>query len=359
MTDRAPSPGMRSLHRLGLASWSLLGVVALVVVAATALGALRGIVVPLVVAAILGTVLEPLVELLERRGVPQVLATMVAMLVAIALAAGTIGVIVAGFIQQLPEITRELVAGWESLVAWVRSLEIDSLWLERARTSFQQHAPQLGYGVLGAVSSTFSGAISFIVGAFFALYFLFFVIRDLRLFPAWLARTTTLDAALVAEVTGVAKQSLRGYFRGTAITAVVTAPIFMVPLLLLDVPLAGPIFVFYFFMSFVPYIGAWITGIFAVLIAFGSGGASDAAILAVTFTISNGMIQNVVNSWALGSALKLHPMSVLLATLVGGAAAGLMGMVLGAPLLSAVVGSVRVVKAHGAAGSVSPPAPAG
>lgn len=346
MTSGAGLPTFRSLQRLGIATWSILGVVALVVVVGIAMGAIAGIVVPLIIAVILGTVLEPMVEAMERRGVSKILATAAAMLVAIALTVGTFWIIVAGFIEQLPEITRQLRVGWDSFVAWGRTLDIDSLWLERARASFQHYAPNLGQGLVGALSSTFTGAISFIIGSFFALYFLFFAIRDLRGFPDWLARVTALDARMVAEVTDVAKHSVRGYFRGTAITAVATAPIFMVPLLLLGVPLAGPIFVFYFFLSFVPYVGAWITGIFAVLIAFGSGGASDAAILGVTFLISNGMIQNVVNSWALGSALKLHPMSVLLATLVGGTVAGLMGMVLGAPLLAAVVGSLQVVRRY-------------
>lgn len=97
-----------SLDRLrhwGLASWSVLGIVALTVVIAIGLGAVSGIVVPLVIAAILGTVLEPLVELLERRGVPTTLATVLALLVAVALAGGMVALVVWGFLQQLPEIS--------------------------------------------------------------------------------------------------------------------------------------------------------------------------------------------------------------------------------------------------------------
>ena len=105
------------------------------------------------------------------------------------------------------------------MVKWARSLEIDSVWLEQARIAFQNYAPKIGQGALGAVSSTFSGAVSFAVGSFFAVFFLFFVLRDARGFPAWLARVTRLDPGLSEEVIGVARQSLRGYFKGTAITA--------------------------------------------------------------------------------------------------------------------------------------------
>ena len=90
---------------------------------------------------------------------------------------------------------------------------------------------------------------------------------------------------------------------------------------------------------------------FVILIAFGSGGTTAAAIMAVTFLISNGTIQSIVSSWALGSSLRIHPVMVLLATLVGGTVAGLIGMILGAPLAAAVSKSVRVVRAARNAGN--------
>ena len=160
------------LQRVGLTSWLLLGIIGLIVVILLALGAVSGIVIPLVIAVILGTVLEPLVEALERRGVKPLLATIAALVVALALAAGTVAIVVSGFIQQLPEISKQLLDGWQSMVNWARSLEIDSVWLEQARIAVQNYAPRLGQGALGAVSSTFSGAVSFAVGAFFAIFFL-------------------------------------------------------------------------------------------------------------------------------------------------------------------------------------------
>ena len=89
-----------------------------------------------------------------------------------------------------------------------------------------------------------------------------------------------------------------------------------------------------------PFLGAWITGAFAVLIAFGSGGPTAALIVAISLLVSNGTVQSAVSSWALGSSLKMHPVMVLLATLIGGVVAGIIGMVLGAPLLAAAQNSI-------------------
>lgn len=332
------------LRRLGRSSWALLGTIALVVVAAAAIGAIRGIVVPLVIAVIVGVVLEPLVEWLERRGLTPTLATVVSLLVAVAVAVGVLLIVVWGFLRQLPEISAQLMLGWVSLVEWARGLELDAVWLERARLAVQDSVPAVSQGILGAVSSTFSGLLSFGVGTFFAMFFLFFVLRDARTFPQWLARVTRLEPDAVDAVTSAAKDSIRGYFKGIAVTALITAPIFMVPLLLLKVPLAVPIFILYFFLSFIPFLGAWLTGAFAILIAFGTGGASAALIVALSLLVSNGTVQSAVSSWALGSSLRIHPVAVLLATLVGGTIAGTLGMILGAPLVAASKRAAEALK---------------
>lgn len=335
---------LATLRNIGATSWFALGIIALAVVIAMAVGAISGIVLPLVIAVIVGTVLEPLVMFLEGRGIPRTLATVMGLLTAVVVAGAVISIIVWGFVQQLPEIYQQLALGWKAFLGWGRSLEIDALWLERGRATASEYAPRLGQGILGAVSSTFSGAVAFAMGTFFSIFFLFFVLRDGRRFSGWLSATADLDAELVGEVDTLSKESLRGYFKGIAVTAIVTAPIFMIPLLLLNVPLVGPIFILYFFLSFIPYVGAWLTGAFAILIAFGSGGATVALIVAVSLVISNGTIQSAVSSWALGSSLKMHPVAVLLATIIGGTIAGLIGMVLGPPLLSAVTRSLTAVR---------------
>lgn len=343
----APGPvAFARTRELGWTSWMVLGIIALTIVVATALGAISGVFVPLVIAFIIGCVLEPLVRALERRGVRSVLAALVALLVAVLVAAGTIVVVMRGLLGEVPEISRQLVSGWNALVTWVASLDIDSTWLERARQAAEEYAPRLGHGAFWFATSAFSSVVSFAIGAFFAFFFLFFVLRDGQLFPVWLARAAHKDQALLVEVDTIAKDAIRGYFKGTALTAIITAPIFMIPLVLLGVPLLIPIFLLYFFLSFIPFVGAWLTGVFAVLIAFGSGGAKAAVIVLLSLLISNGTIQSAVSSWALGSSLSMHPAAVLIATMVGGTVAGILGMILAPPLLSAVFRSLKAIRAR-------------
>lgn len=314
------------------------------VVVAAALSAVSGILIPLVIALVLGVLLEPVVEALRRRRVPATLAAALTLLGCIAVLAGTVAVVVRGLVVQLPEIHGQLVNSWDALMAWIELHDVDSRWLDHARSLLDGHSSQLGQGILGAVTHTFYGAVALVMGTFFSMFFLFFSLRDSRMMQDRLTRLTPIRAGEITEIMSVTRQSVRGYFKGTAITALLTAPIFMVPLLLLGIPLVAPIFVLYFFLSFVPFIGAWLTGAFVVLIAFGTGGPTAALIMAITFIFSNGTIQSAVNSWALGSSLQLHPAVVLLVTMIGGVVAGVLGMVLGAPLLASVVKSVAILR---------------
>lgn len=344
VTTHSNQAGLARLKQLGGASWAAIGIILLAVVIAGGVSALSGILGPLVIAVILGTLFEPVVDWLVRKKMPRALAAAIVLIVALAVAVGIVMVVIQGFIQQLPEISQQMLNGWTQVLNWLRSLDLDPAWIEQARKAGTEYLSQASHGAVGFVTGTLYGAVMLGVGLFFALYFLFFVLRDGRVFPAWFARVTSQDEVLVAEIDTNVRESLRGYFSGTAVTALITGPIFVIPLLILGIPLVIPMIILYFVLSFIPYVGAWLTGAFAVLIAFGFGGPSAALIVSLSLLISNGPIQNAVNAWALGSSLKLHPVMVLLSTIVGGAIAGVLGMVLGPPVMSALQKAFATVR---------------
>jgi putative heme transporter len=107
--------------------------------------------------------------------------------------------------------------------------------------------------------------------------------------------------------------------------------------LVLGVPNAGAIAVVNFVAAYIPYIGAWSAGAFAVLIALGSEGPETALAMAVIALLANGALQQVVQPIAFGAALDIHPLAVLIVTIAAGALFGTIGLVLAAPLTSAAV----------------------
>jgi predicted PurR-regulated permease PerM len=132
-------------------------------------------------------------------------------------------------------------------------------------------------------------------------------------------------------------RSLRGYFLGVTIVAAFNGVVVGIGALVLGVPLAGTIAVVSFVTAYVPYIGAFVAGGFAVVLALGSEGPTTAAIMLAIVLLANGMLQNILQPIAFGATLGLNPLIVLIVTLSAGALFGMVGLVLAAPLTSAAV----------------------
>ena len=157
----------------------------------------------------------------------------------------------------------------------------------------------------------------------------------------WLDRHVGLPHPVAETISGAVIRSLRGYFRGVTLVAGFNGVVVGLAALVLGVPLAGTIAVVTFVTAYVPYIGAVVAGAFAVLLALGSQGTGVAIAMLVIVILANGLLQNLVQPFAMGSALHLNPLVVLVVTIGAGCLFGMLGLVLAAPLVSA---AVRIAK---------------
>ena len=335
------------LRRAGIVSWLFLGILLATSTILSIIATVSGLIVPLLVALVIGIVFRPLVDILEQHHIQRNTGTVLTMLLIFMGVAFLIMILLRGFIDQGAEIVRQLQIGWESLENWLLQFEVDEEVMESLSTTAQNALPALSQGIIGLLSSTFSSIAAFLIGAYFSLFILFFILRDGPEIDLWLARQFNLKPETGKAIVADTSRSIRLYFRGTAITAAITAIVVAVPLIILEVPLVGSILILYFFTSFIPYIGAFIGGAFAVIIAFGSGGAQTALIIAVAVTISNGALQNAINSWVLGTTLKMHPLVVFLVTITAGIIGGILAMILAVPLTAVLLQTISRLQDEG------------
>jgi len=154
---------------------------------------------------------------------------------------------------------------------------------------------------------------------------------------AFIDRNLGVPALVATTITSNVIRSLRRYFLGVTIVAAFNAVVVGIGAYLLDVPLAGTIAVVTFVTAYVPFIGAFVSGAFAVLLALSSQGTTTAAIMLVIVILANGLLQNIVQPIAFGSTLDLNPLVVLIVTIGFGCIFGMVGLILGAPLTSAAL----------------------
>jgi predicted PurR-regulated permease PerM len=166
---------------------------------------------------------------------------------------------------------------------------------------------------------------------------LFFLLKDGPQLRAWVERNSGIPPAVARVITRETLRALRGYFGGVTAIAAFNALVIGLAALIIGVPLAGTIAIVNFLGAYVPYLGAWIAGGFAVLVALGGQGTEAAIAMAVVALLANGALQQLVQPLAFGAALDLHPLAVLVVTIAGGCLFGMIGLVLAAPVTSAIV----------------------
>ena len=101
--------------------------------------------------------------------------------------------------------------------------------------------------------------------------------------------------------------------------------------LLLGLPLVFTIIVVNFIGGYIPYIGAFLGGGLAVIIALGEGGIGTAAVMLVIVLAANLALENFVEPRVMGRTLDIHPLVVLVVTALGGLLGGIVGLILAVP----------------------------
>jgi putative heme transporter len=325
------------LRDLGVASWLLVGVAALLAGAVWLASLTQTIVVPVLVAAIIAAVAGPLVDALERRGLPRSLGAALVFLVIVLIGVAMGLMILGGITSEAANVTSKLQDGADEIAGWLKDAGVDPGKAEGAKDDVSASVSDGFHALLTGLGKGISALAGLAVFLSFTALSLFFLLKDSPQIGAFVRRHMGVPEPVAQTISSRTVASLRGYFAGVTIVAAWSALLVGIGALLLGVPLAGTIAAVTFLGGYVPYLGAWAAGVFAVLIALGDGGTSTAVALAVIVLLANGVLQQLVQPVAFGATLGIHPLAVLIVTIAGGALFGTIGLILAAPLTAAAV----------------------
>ncbi len=330
----------RWLRDLGRTSWLLVGVLAVLVGLGWFLGATYTITAPVVAAMIVAAVTSPLVARLTRH-MPRALATVLVLLGILVATVTMILLVIGGITSQHDAIAIHADEGVAKLQSWATSLGVSDSGASSASDQLKQDVPAMISTLTKGVISGIKGLTSLAFTLSLALLSVFFLLKDGPSMRRWVDHHLGVPPTVAQTITGGVLRSLRGYFLGVTIVAAFNGVVVGLGALILGVPLAGTIAVVTFVLAYIPFIGAFVAGAFAVIIALGASGTGTALIMLVIVILANGLLQNIVQPFAMGSALDLHPLVVLVATIASGCIFGAIGLILAAPLLSAAVHILR------------------
>ena len=350
-TRDAGAVAVASAPKIGVLAWSFVGVVLATIIIVTAFGYVSEILLPLLFAAVLAVIFKPTVGNLERRGLKPSLAAGLIVLGLLLLMAVVMVATVKGVLDQSDEIGASVNAAIDKASD---QLSVDQGSLDDARAATEEAGPTIAEGVVTKLVEGVNSLLGLVSGLILGALIMYYLLKDgSTLRRSVVAKVDPSNRGEVDGFIGDACGILRDYGRGRTVMSAVVAVVVALAALLLGLPLVFTIFVVNFIGGYIPYIGAFLGGGLAVIIALGDGGVGIAAIMLVIVLASNLLLENFVEPKVMGRTLDIHPLVVLVVTALGGFLAGIVGLILAVPFTVIAGNAIGRLRARGFFGRVA------
>ena len=332
----------RGLRIAAAFSWRLLLVGGLIAVLVFLVIQFRYIVIPILVALLLAGLLVPFSQWLQKHRWPKWLAVAVSMLGTIGVVGGLVTLVVLEVRRGYPRLQEATLASFEQFRTWLLDgpFHIDAgefnVWVAQLWETIQRDTSGLWSGVL-SVGSTAGHVLA---GALLALFATLFFLIDGKRIWTWLLRLFPQRARPAVGGAGEAGWiTLTTFVKVQIFVAFVDAVgigagAWILGLFFGGFPLVIPIAVAVFLGSFVPVVGALVTGALAVFVALVYLGPIPAIIMLGIVLFVQQVEGHILQPLVMGTAVKIHPLAVVIAVAAGGFIAGIPGALFAVPLVA-------------------------
>lgn len=305
---------------------------------------------PFIWAIITAYVLNPVVIFLARRtGLPRRLWAVLLYLLLLGLVAWGLGTLVPLLSQQIADFSKELPRHFREAGKMLNQSQIDLLGVQiNLNASDVEISRQLGIllsqfgrgylpGAIPRVAESLLKLLVYLVASFFLLQEAHRIGSRIGEYTPTAARSEL--GPWVERINHV----LGAYIRGQLILVGLMSVASYIALTLLGVRYAPLLAIFTGLVETLPFIGPYIAGGAAVLVALTQGSAPYgwspvvlAIAVAITYTLLRQLEDNLVMPFFIGRLVHLHPLAVIFAVLSGSAVAGILGLLLAVPVAATV-----------------------
>ena len=334
----------------GRRAWAILGIAGVIALVLFGIWQVRVILPPLVLAATIVFLLNPVVTRLARR-MPRAAAAGVAYLAVL------LGLVIGGLLlsplvgSQVDELRDEWPDIRENVVDYVddraEQSRVDD-WPVKVPTYdelIDEITPEDSNLRDQITRARRFGGVVFHVGLILLLapVIAFYLLIDLP-------RTKELTRALIppawrADIESVGRKlnrAMGGYFRGQLAVAALVGVMCSIGLAVIGLRFAFLVGMIAGLFNVIPLVGPWIGGIPGVIIALTTGSPFKALLVVIVMATVQQIDNHFITPQVMQRAVRLHPAAVMLALLAGGTLAGFFGLLLAVPATAAL----RIIASH-------------
>jgi predicted PurR-regulated permease PerM len=325
----------------GAWAWRLLALSGVAVVFGLIVIQLNLIIVPFMIAVLVAALLVPIVQLLERHRWPKALAVAVTMIVTLGVLSGLIVLIVAQIRSGFPDLQDRSVTAYEDFKVFlsetwnINDSEFND-YLEQGWSAIQTDSQALVSGALSLGST--AGHV--LTGMLLTLFATLFILIDGHGIWSWIVRLFPRKARPAVDGSGRAGWlTLTTFVKVQIFVAAVDATgiglgAWILGLFFGGFPLIIPIAVAVFLGSFIPVVGAVVTGAIAIFVALIYLGPIPALIMLGIVLLVQQLEGHILQPLVMGSAVKIHPLAVVFAVAAGSFIAGIPGALFAVPVVA-------------------------
>ncbi len=319
-------------------SWRFLVIVAAGYVVARTVGFFSLVVMPLIIALFIAALVVPLVNRLARV-VPRGVASLVAVLLLIGVVALMVTFATQQVVQGANDLSNQVVDGLDKIQQWLRDgpMHATDKQINDAIQEMQNLVTTSNDEVVRRLTEVSTTVGHIVAGFFIILFATYFFLYDGPRIWAWVVRLFPRAARRQADASGrVAWLSLTQFVRATVLVALTDAAGIMLVAGILNVPFVLAIGVLVFLGSFVPMVGATVSGSVAVLVALVAQGPIVALFMLAGVIAVQQLEAHVLQPFLLGRMVSVHPLGVIVAVACGVYLAGIAGALVAVPLVASL-----------------------
>ena len=297
----------------------------------------QGILIPIGFAVMLAMLLLPMVKWLVRKGVPDIVASILAILIAIIFVAGILYFLsaqVANFLEDLPTIKQKLLHHWASLQNWIDSTfniskQQQNLAVENAKENVQSS----GSGSMGTAMAGLAGSLLTMI---LLPIYTFLILFYRRLIHKFLVEVfPAKERNKVEEVLEESNSIVRGYMVGLLVEMLLVTVLNSIGFFIVGIQYAIFLAVLAAVLNIIPYIGMLFATVVCLAITLTTSDNLSAVLWTGAVLITVQFIDNnFITPYIVGSKVQINALASIIGVFIGGALAGISGMFLSIPVMA-------------------------
>ena len=302
---------------------------------------------PFLFGILLASLMMPFSNFLESKGVNRILTSIISTVVLFIV----VGAILFLFVYQLNNFVSEISSFRDELQSFINNVQrqiasATNISLEEQSNIWQDRSEQF-FNEVESRATKFVG--SFINSLFNFLLVLIYVILLLlyreKLYEFVMMYIRKEKKENAKEVFHKVNKVVFGYLWGRAQVMIILGIMYYITFLIFDLPYAILLVIFGTLITIIPYFGPFVSGLMPILFSFVFFDSLQKVLLLTVIIITIQLIESyVLEPLIIGKEVKLNPLMVILAVVIGGLMWGIAGMVIFVPLFA----MMKIVSTHSA-----------